>query len=272
VKKNAIRSREINIVRPPAYPIAGPQLFKRMRAALTETFGAEPSFEDLGKLTTMPRSTTQSWFQIYDHPQIRFFLCLLEHLPQSKRMELLGEFCRDLQTLRHPRLAHDPIAVTTLENLLLEKQGYTLIRGGTSAQRLFLLNAMGHSFHRTNQPGINVAGLDVHEPKKFVPVPGVIYFKEPLAPAKLRDLVMQVWPEVCSSEARLLLFDGIWSAVPSLQNEISKLAVRKHVIVSEATGPDPKTLIFRDKFETRVVEVSHSKESPSWLQLHVATI
>ena len=185
------RVRKEELTRQPAHPVAGPQLFRRLRAALTMEFGAAPTFRQLETIFRQPRTSIQSWFQ-FDHPHIQFFLGLLEQLPQPKRLELLAEFCRDLPLLSHPRLAHDPIAITKLETLLKQKSGFTLISGGTDYQRTFVLTALGQAFIRSTGWPSQVTGVDLHEPLKFVPVSGVVYAGQMLAHARLQKCVHQV--------------------------------------------------------------------------------
>ena len=272
MKRNLIKPGQHDFVRAPAHPLTGPRLFRRLRAALTDAFGAEPSFDQIGAFTAQPPSTTQHWFQVFDHPHVFFFLCLLEQLPLSKRTELLGEFCRELPTLSHPRLAHDPIAVAALENLLEEKQGMTVIRAGTDYQRMFVVTALGHSFTRKNGLCAGVAGLDIHQPQKMVPLAGLVYFKEPLPVTKLRRLAQEAWPEIRSSNARLLLFDGIWSAVPTLRDQIAELGSTRHVVLADPDGPDPAGLARATGNTVNVITIDHAKENPSWIRLRVAAI
>lgn len=245
-------------------------MFRRLRVALSDAFGAEPSFHDLGRLTGQSRSTVQHWFQVYDHPHIGFLLGLLEQLPQTKRTELLSEFCRELPTVNHARLAHDPVAVAKLEALLQERHNLTVICGGTDFQRMFVLTAMGHSYKRLNGLSSVVAGMDIHEAKRLVPVPGVLYFKEPLPADQLRRLVNAAWSEITASQARLLLFDGLGAVLPAWRGKIMDLAAKRQVITADANGLDPAAR--SAKARTTVITLSQSKANPAWIQLEVVRL
>jgi hypothetical protein len=272
MKRNLIKPGQDDFFRAPAHPLTGPRLFRRFRAALTDAFGAEPSYHELGILTGQASSTTQHWFQVFDHRHLFFFLCLLEQLPPSKRMELLNEFCRELPSLHHPRLAHDPVAVAALENLLGEKHGITVISGGSDFQRMFLATALGHSFKRKIGLPAKVAGLDVHQPQKMVPLAGLVYFREPLPVARLRLLAHEAWPEISSSTAQLFLFDGIWSAVPDLRDQIIELGGTRHVVIADADGPDPTGLARATGNRINVITIDYAKENPAWIRLRVVAV
>ena len=239
---------------------------------LVEAFGSEQTFRRLGKLTGQPPSTTQNWFQTFDHPHLIFFLCLLEQLPERKRLELIDEYCRELPLLSHPRLAHDPLAVSALERLLHESKGFTFINGGTDFHRTFVLSALGHAFERLNGGGAFVAGMDVHEPAKFVPVQGLVYFGGALTDAGLQTFIHETWPAIRSSQAKLLLLNGIWSAVPNLRRQILEQAGRRHVISADVNAPE--AIEFRRSVNERVgiVTVSHAKEDSSWIRVRVSAV
>jgi hypothetical protein len=52
---------------------------------------------------------------------------------------VINECCRELPMLGHPRLAHDPLAVSSMESLLLRTDGLTWVQNGTEFHRTFLL-------------------------------------------------------------------------------------------------------------------------------------
>jgi hypothetical protein len=226
----------------------------------------------LGSIIGAGRSKTNYWFQVFSHPHVIAFLCLLERLPERKRQELLQEFCRDLPSLDHPRLAHDPIGVTRLENILRQPAGLTLIRGGTEFQQTFLLTALGHSFQRHDGEHAKIAGLDIHEPRKWVPIETMTYFREPLCRVKLNQLVRVAWPAIAESGAKLVLLNGIWSVAPELQPEILKLAHQHQVVIADAKTPGPHNLPVSLASPVHVVKVGPAREHLSWIQTEVESI
>jgi hypothetical protein len=54
------------------------------------------------------KSTTYNWFDIFHHPQVLGFLCLLERLPPAERQSFIEAHCPAYPTLDDPRLAHAP--------------------------------------------------------------------------------------------------------------------------------------------------------------------
>jgi hypothetical protein len=209
---------------------------------------------------------------VLPHTHLIAFLSLVERLPDRKRLQLLSEYCRELPTLDNARLAHDALAVSNLESLLRKSNGLTLIRGGTDFQRTFLLTAMGHSFPRIGGPGATVHGLDLHEPRKWVPLEDMVYFKEPLRHARLKELIDAVWPEIQSSKAPLLLLNSIWSLVPHLHNDILNMARSQHVVVSDAKPPPPADLARRLETSVHTITISPARESERLIHLDVEII
>jgi hypothetical protein len=270
MKRNNIGPGQSDILGPPAYPFGGPQLFRRLRFMMAEAFGAEQTFRWLGKLTGQPPSTTQNWFQSFEHPHLIFFLCLLEQLPEKKRFELISEFCRELPLLNQPRLAHDPLAVGALGRLVGESKGVTIIRGGTDFQRTYVLTALGHAFERSK--GGEIAGMDLHDPVTFVPVQGLVYLNQALAPAKLQEVLNRVWPAIRDSQVGLLLLNGVWSAVPHLRRQIIEEAATRHVILADTNPPAPVELRRSVYDRATMVTVSHAKENPSWIRVQLSAV
>lgn len=265
-------SEENSILKAPAYPLAGPKVFNRLRAALTEAFGREQDFPRLGKLVDHPRSTVQHWFHTFHHPHVIFFLCLLEQLPERKRAELIGEFCRELPLLSHARISHDPLAVSALENILQDHQACTVIRGGSAFQRTFVATALCHSAVRNFGQNSMVAGLDAHEPRKFVPAHGISYCRQPMNSSELQGIISATWPEISVSTARFILFNGIWPAAGNLRGSILKLASNHHLILADPTLPDAPDIKCITKAKTHVITVSTARENSAWIRIAVTVL
>jgi hypothetical protein len=212
------------------------------------------------------------WFTAYRHTHVIAFLSLLERLPERKRVDLLNVFCRELPSLDSPRLAHDPLGISNIENLLRLASGLTLIRGGTEFQRTFVLTALGHSFPRIKGPRASVCGLDMHEPRNWVPLEGMVYFREPLHPARIRELMAQVWPRILSSDAPLVLLNSVWSTGREFHVEILRLAKEHHVVVADSKIPEPLDIRGRNGDPVHVVTLASTREHEEWIMVKVETI
>jgi hypothetical protein len=273
MSKNACKSNPPDIISAPAFPFSGPQLFQRIRMNLADVCGFdEPTFDRIAQILGVKTNKVHYWFTAYRHTHVIAFLSLLERLPEGKRVDLLNVFCRELPSLGSPRLTHDPLGISNLENLLRLASGLTLIRGGTEFQRTFVLTALGHSFPRIKGPRALVCGLDLHEPKNWVPLEGVLYFKEPLPPARVRDLMAQVWPRILSSDAPLVLLNSLWSAGPAFHVEILRLAKEHHVVVADGKIPEPIDIRGRNRYPVHVVTVASTREHERWIMVKVESI
>jgi len=271
MKKRNLGPDTDKILHTPAYPFAGTQLFQRLRFMLVEAFGADLPLRQLGRLTGQSPSTTQHWFGSFGHPHLIFFLCLLEQLPETKRMELINEFCRDLPLPKHMRLAHDPLAVSMLENLARQKTGLSIIHG-PNFQRTWVATALGNASVRSKGGEALVAGMDVHEPTQFVPVPGMLYFRGLPTAAEVQQSIMEAWPAILDSQSKLLLLNGVWSLAPGLRRQILEQTRKRHVIIAEANMPELSAM--RGIANGRISEVSvgHATENPFWIRVQVSAV
>jgi hypothetical protein len=267
--KKAENSKPPEIVVSPAFPHTGPQLCQKLRAALGKEFGKEPTLDRLAEILGPSTSKIHYWFKVYRNPHVIAFLSLVERLPERKRIELINECCRELPSMDSPRLAHDPAAIGRLENLLRLTNSITLVRGGTEFQRTFLISALANRLPRIAGPRCTVDGIDVHSPSKWVPVVGVVYLRDPLPIARVQELAIRTWPQIRSSNSRLVLFNSIWSTGPSLQDEILKLAKGRHVILADAKCPEARELAERYGVPVHVVTVSTSGEDKNWIRVGV---
>jgi hypothetical protein len=233
------------VLNPPAYPYKQNQVFRLLREALdkAERSGEQQlTLKQLGILIGAPRSTIHDWYYGDLPKPIKNFLCALERLFEDQRMILLRKLCRDCPRIEHPRVAHDQQAVNTLNSLITQKVGLTLIRGSSDALRTFLITAMGNSaFASATLRGIT--GLDLHRPDHFVPVPGVLYFRKPEPGAQIKAFLGLHWSHIEDSAATLVLLNRIWTMMPELRSKIESLARRKHVVVADEFEATPKGLL-----------------------------
>ncbi|HUD46084.1 MAG TPA: hypothetical protein VMR33_04600, partial [Candidatus Baltobacteraceae bacterium] len=115
----------------PSYPFSARDIFGDLRSRLAAEHRRPLSFERLAKMLGRSKSTTYNWFDIFHHPHVLGFLCLLERLPPTERHSFIEAHCRAYPTLDDPHLAHAPGKTGKLLELLNQKGGLTLITGGT---------------------------------------------------------------------------------------------------------------------------------------------
>ncbi len=258
------------VIQPPAFPLAGNKLLERAGAAVGASRGYPLRNVELARLMGRSESTTSFWLGVYPHPHLVAYFCLLEQLSPTERHRVVDDACRDLPTLDHPRLRHNPITVTALKTLLSQPSGLTLITGGTAHQRTFLLTAFGHSFRRADRLHRGPVGIDLHQPDWFVPVESLTYIsatKHP--PAELVHTVGAVWSTLRSSASPLVLLNDVWAAAPRLHNELLTLAVTRHVISADQDVLSGRDLALDRVQPIHVLAVSAARETPSLLAVDV---
>jgi hypothetical protein len=188
--------------------------------------------KDFGLLINAPRSTIHDWYHGNLTAPIMHFLCALERLSEHQRAELLSKLCRDCPRLDHPRLMHDPAAVNLLRGLLAKRAGLTFVTGSDDAIRTFLITALGNSAGQA-VPSSSISGMDVHRPDSFVPVPGVVYFRNPNEPSDVARLILELWGTIEKSPTDVILLNSVWTGVLELRDRIIGLATKRHVIVAD---------------------------------------
>lgn len=272
MNKNAQQSLPKDLIQAPAYPHTGSDIFTGLRTGLTDVASFEPSLAWLARITGQHTSKLHYWLHIFRHPHLISFFCLLERLPERKRLEFLSKYCRELPSLNSERLAHDPLAVSSLECLLREPPALTLIGGGNDFQRTFVLTAMGHRFQQLGKRNL-VAGLDLHEPRKYVPIDSVLYAQEPLQLAAIKAGISEAWPSIENSGAGLFLFNGVWSIAPSLHAKILDLAQTRHVIVADNPVCDlQKAAVSLRGGSVRAITVGTTPEHAHWIRIKVDSL
>lgn len=272
MKRNTSQKSLGDLVQAPAYPHTGPQLFQQLRSALGETVGFQPTFPYLAGVIGENANVTFYWFNVMPQAQLIAFLSVLERLPENKRQAIINHFCRELPVFDNQRLAHDPIGVSNLERLLSVSNGMSWILGGTEFQQTFLIAAFGHSFSRATGGRQTIAGVDIHEPRRWVPLENVIYIREPLSPARVKKAVLDAWPVARSAQARVLLLNGIWSVAPDLHGEILEEAKNRHVIVTAPKIPEPDELKGVVKGPIHVLTISQPRENEKWIRFKVGVL
>lgn len=226
---------------PPAYPHSAQEIFRRLRLALADNCGGQPSYARLGQMMAQPESKAHFWFNVFSHPHVIGFLCLLERLPLRKRVEFVDWLCRELPELDNPRLAHDPVAVSCLKRLLTLTDALIMVRGGSDFQRGFVATAIGHSYLKLDKSHV-VTGIDLAEPRTLVPIESIAYFEHLQPTDVLRHGVDSCWPRITRTKTGLVILNRIWSINPDLHLSILKLACSRPVILADETLPDSSYL------------------------------
>jgi hypothetical protein len=208
------------------------------------------------------KSTTYNWFDVFHHPHVLGFLCLLERLPPAERHSFIEAHCRAYPALNDPRLTHAPGKTGELLELLDQKAGLTIITGGTDFSRAFVFTALAHAASRADGKLPAAAGIDLHRSNLFVPVESLICIAEDLGPDHARRLTHKIWPRVLRSGAPRLFFNRVWSSVPEVRDDLLRCAGFKHVVIAEEgvlDVGDPKT---RVSSPIHVLTLSASKSVP----------
>jgi hypothetical protein len=268
-RTNAISS---GLIKTPGYPFTARDLFEDLRSRLGLELGEEINFKRLGQLTGRTKSTAHHWFAVSSQPQILALMALLERLSVTQRQEFIETHCRLIPSLEHPILAHAPAKTGEMLELLRQKNGLTVICGGTESNRMFLVTALGHAYRHGGGQLRSAAGIDLHSPIKIVPVESLNYINPALNPKQVRELASSIWPKIVTGSSRLVILNGIWGAVPELREAIIRCSARNHVLLAEAGLPDIAYLKSSVASPFHVVTVFAAKRISGAIRIHCRRI
>lgn len=245
-------------------------LFRRLRSALEGVARRQFRYEDLAELIGEPKSTLCNWNNGDGQPASETLLRLFELLPVGERNKLLGElpFCRSFPTIEHLRIAHDPVAVSYLKTVLGSEKGITLIQGERELLSTFVITAMAQSFALFPGNRGQIAGLDVHAPDWFVPVPGVAYLNNAAQPIRIRAEAERIWPTLGTTSTKLVILNGVWTPVPELRSKICELAEACHVLVTDVMRARATTPPILPSF-ARMITVGPEGRDPEKIRIEV---
>jgi hypothetical protein len=249
-----------DFVSSPGLPFHAQELLGELRTRLSRKMGHRLTTEQIARLIGQPVSTTHFWLTSYKHPHLLGFLALLEYLSPGERETFLGAFCRILPTLGDPRILGAPRDLALLLKLVRQREGLTVITGAGDRERTFVLTAIGHSYCPLFVNRRYPAGIDLHSPTRFVPVPAVKYLAETASLTRTRELILDAWPKVLTSEASLLLFNRLWSRIPVIRADLLRLARRKHVVLADDARDLVETARGSNSALCHTFEVSPSRE------------
>ena len=225
------------------------------------------SFDRLAEITGTSKSTTHHRFALSDQPQAVNFLCWLERLSPARRHAYVDAHCRIFPSLEHPLLAHAAAQTSKLRQLLDQRRGLTLVTGGTAYSRAFVVTALGHSYRRLGGRRRAAVGIDLRLCSSLVPVESLIYSDSKADSRLVRQLALKVWPRILTSSAGLLIFHGLWSAVPELRADIARCTRHKHVILAERASPDLTDFERRIPTPVHVLSVSEGRGVPAAIRV-----
>jgi hypothetical protein len=242
------------------------RLLVGIKSTISLAEGRAVSFEDLEQLSGRPAGTIGSWFEGARMNQLEFLFALLERVPARLRYELLDATCRLQPTLQHPRLAHDPIALSRLETLLKQRAGFTIIHGGPEHARAFLLNALGNSVREVNCGQQPVVGVEFQPVSVWAPVPGIIHLS---SHAEIGQHLQRVWSKIKqANDGSLILLGSIWNRISHLHAEIVHQAARCHVLVAD-DFLKPEDLVRRIPGPVHILTVAPAREQPEWIRVTI---
>lgn len=242
------------------------KLLYALKSAISMAETRALSLDDLEQLTGRPAGTIGSWFDGVRMHQVEFLFSLLERLPRKLREELVETTCRIQPNLRHPALAHDPLAVSQLDVLLRQRIGFTAIRGSPEHARAFVLNALGNSAREVSRGQQPVTGVELQCVSSWAPVPGVIRLT---SNGEIRRQIQVAWAAAKEvQDGGLVLLGGIWGQVAYLHPEIVHLAARCHVIIADPF-PRAEELPRRLPEPAHILTVAPAREQPEWFRVTV---
>lgn len=244
------------------------RFLQQLRSALSLTEGRTINLEILEELTGRSAATIRSWCDGVRMQQLEFVFSLLERLPQRLRNDVIDQTCRVIPSLSHPKLAHDPLALSLLKELLEKRRGFTVIQGEPQHMGSFLMHALGNSYRATNAKPGSVTGLDIQAIPTWAAIPGMLRVSEcESTPAGLRE----TWSKLRKAEngSLILLKGGTANRNPEFQSDILEIGTRCHVVITDMLVKT-QDMARRLHLPFHVVTVAPAREQPEWIRVIVS--
>lgn len=254
---------KVQFIRFPGYPFEAQKLLGELRNRLEMENGRAMGFEELAEIMGSPKSTAHYWFSIYGHPHLMGFMALVERLSPQARQAFFEAHCRQFPTISDPALAG---ANRCLTSLLSQKTGLTVITGASNRERSLVLAALGHSSRRSGTR-FPVTGMDLHRPSEFVPVLGVRYVDDRLKLNQVREVVRSAWPKFLTTNAQLVLLNGIWSAAPEIGDDLIRLAALRNVVLAEEPALATSIQTSLKHFPIRILTISNADPAQNGVRI-----
>jgi hypothetical protein len=244
----------------PAYPFSGRELYSDLRRRLSQHAPVPISVERLARMIGQSRSTTHHWFEVFAHPHVISFMCLLERLPEQERQDFVAAHCRALPALTHPALAHSPATVGRLQELLFERRALTFVCGGDAWARNFLISALGR-WIEDRAAANQVCGIDLHAPRELVPLANVMHLDPALLSfPQMQKVIGDLTPELFAASRKFVLYNGLWSIMPELRPMMLHGSSTNHVIIGDAGLPNLRHLKHVLTARITILQVAPSKQ------------
>jgi hypothetical protein len=259
-------SQSDEIIAAPAYPFTPVEIFADLKRRLETALGQSMSYGELGEIIGQPRSTTHFWCNAYRHPQIVALFLTLERLLPPLREAFIHAYCRHFPSLEETSFAS---VRSELQQILSAKAGLTIILGGSEKARTFVVTALGQSWCWLQTKHRRPAGVDLHRPVDFVPILGVRYIDGSLPKRRLQEAVNSVWPKVLTAQSPLLVCNGLWDSLPDTREDLLRVAVRKHVVLTMAAVPAGTSWMRGLTGQLCVIEISQGRKPLERFRLKV---
>lgn len=259
-------SSTANIVQLPGFSWSGRQAFSELRMTINREQQRSLTYDELGAVMGIPRTTTYRWIEELEHESILGLFACLERLPTTDRQHFVDSHCRIFPGFAHPALAHSPAQVGKLIELLQKPRGLTIISGGRDFARKFVFNAFGHTCHQLHSKRWPLTGLDLNPPGRLVPLEFCTYVQGRGLDG-IRQAVLRIWSKIVTTSARIVMLNGLW-LLEDLRQDILRLAGRAHVVLACSGTPDLNHIRRQLSSPIHLVVVFDSKVVPGGIRMN----
>lgn len=236
-------------------------MLRRLKPLLTLHAGRPIETADLRDMTGRSERTIEHWLAGEPMQQVQFLFGLLERLPARIAQEWWQVGLRLHPNLQHLRLAHDPLVVRQLEELIAQPHGLTVIQGETAFHRAFVLMALGNSAWLRG--GRGVAGVDRHGLTDWATPPQV-----QCLPRTMESHFQRLWSEFRPAPDNLVLLGGL--GVPLTSLALARWAQTSHVIVADAFTKQHHPLAQDLPGPVHWLTVTALREQSEWLRVTIS--
>ena len=91
-------------------------------------------------------------------------------------------------------------------------------------------------------------------------------------PTRLNVVLCSAWERIRTSNAQLMLFNGIWSAAPGLHGQILDLAKKRHVLLADGAMPEPSRVVALANAPVHMVTLTSTSDSGQFIRLKVESL
>jgi hypothetical protein len=256
----------------PGWPKRTTIFIRALKAAVEQQVARQMSYDEWSALTGEPKSTLSNWFGGDGNPSVECVLRMFELIPTSQRNHVLtmAPIVRCFPVLAHPKLAHDPAAISRLTTILKQPRGTTLVHGIREDLVTFVVTALGHTYFQ--QVGSTVRGFDVHTPDWFVPLPAVQHLNNVQKAENIRQACLSGLNSLRTEPSGLVLLNGIWPQVPSFYEPICELASKTAVIIGTSTALTQTGNSIKVPGPAHIITVSPDRTNSDRISMEIQTV